>query len=248
MFSRMVHFTPRSFQPKNILGAVASGTLGVMSLGLTSALAPKLFSAHSKTMQTVGKIGAIVGGTIAGGVGISAVAPGLLPTIGSGAMNIFGGAGGLLKTIGGGVLGMFGGGGGGGQQPPQQVQDMGPQQQFVVPQPQPQPYFDPMYNQSVMQSAGAPLGGGTLYPSMPDPSPANYGQPLPDDTQLPTAMTLTDPSQAGMMIDPSTGQLVPIQQAGMIPNLSTTTWLMIGGATVIGWYLLSDSKKEIAHA
>lgn len=248
MFKNFIHITPRSFQPKNILGAVASGTIGVMTLGMSSALAPKLFSAHSKTMMTVGKVGAIVGGTIVGGVALSAAAPGLLTTIGSGAMNLFSGAGGLLKTFGGGLMNMFGGrgGGGGGQSAPYEQ----PYNTQQYPQVGQQQYYDPIaaYNANVAASAGAPLGpvGGGTYSSMPDPSQADYQQ-QGTELQSPDKYNLQDP--AGSMIDPKTGQIIKIQpiQAGMFPDLSTTTWLVIGGVTLAGWYFLSDSKKEIGH-
>ena len=247
MFKNFVKITPRSFQPKNIFGAIASGTIGVATLGMSSALAPKLFSAHSKTMQTVGKIGAIVGGTIAGGVGIAAVAPGLLTSIGSGASSLFSSVGGgLLKGVGGIFGGMFGGGGGGSNTTPQEYPPGYGGQGYQMPQPQ--QYYDPMavYNANVARSAGAPLGGGT-YSSMPDPSQADYSQPG-IELQSPDKYNLQDPS--GSVIDPRTGQVIrmPVQQAGMIPDLSGTTWLIIGGVTVVGWYLLSDSKKEIGNA
>ena len=54
MFKRLVHVTPRSFQPKKILGAIASLTATVATGGLGPMIAPKIFSANSKTMQSLG--------------------------------------------------------------------------------------------------------------------------------------------------------------------------------------------------
>ena len=244
MFKNMFHVTPRSFQPKNIFGAIASGTIGVATLGMSSALAPKVFSAHSKTMKTVGMIGTIAAGAVTGGVFLAPLLPaigGIASSAGGGLMSILSGAGSLLKPVMGIFGGMFGGGkGGGGEQ-----QQYAPYEQpYAYPQPQqPQQYYNPMadYNMNVARSAGAPLGpiGGGTYSTMPDPSQSG-GQ---SDIQLqsPDMYNLQDPNGQGQLNR-------PIAQAGMFPDLSMTTWLIVGGVTMVGWYLMSDSKKEIGNA
>ena len=244
MFKNMFHVTPRSFQPKNIFGAIASGTIGVATLGMSSALAPKVFSAHSKTMKTVGMIGTIAAGAVTGGVFLAPLLPaigGIASSAGGGLMSILSGAGSFLKPVMGIFGGMFGGGkGGGGEQ-----QQYAPYEQpYAYPQPQqPQQYYNPMadYNMNVARSAGAPLGpiGGGTYSTMPDPSQSG-GQ---SDIQLqsPDMYNLQDPNGQGQLNR-------PIAQAGMFPDLSMTTWLIVGGVTMVGWYLMSDSKKEIGNA
>ena len=252
MFSRMFHFTPRSFQPKNIFGAIGS----VVLTGGTLGLAPKISGAHSKAAKITGMAvaaatAAYVGGSalfsstgragvaVAGSTGAATTGGGLVSTIGSG-----------LSTIGSGLMkvlpflsNVFSGGVGGRQQ------QSAPYEQPYGPQ-QPQQYFDPLavYNANVARSAGAPLGGGSeSYQSTP-PN-VDYSQP-PIESQLlsPDKDGLQYP-QAGI-IDPATGQVIPqrVQEMSMIPDLSGTTWLILGGVTVVGWYLLLDSKKEIGNA
>lgn len=221
MFSRMVHITPRSFQPKNIFGAMASATSFVVTAGMSSVLAPKLFSAHSKTMQTAGTIMAAVGaaaGTVA-----------LLP---AGSIT---GAGKLLSNFGGSILkggmSLFGGGGGAGIAPQQQQQGpsypagydpttglslapMGAQPSYIA---------DP----TAVQNTLTP----TVFPTMADPNAQYTSQPVDPSSQL------TSPSSP--YIDTS----VPIQEAGMLPNLSTTTWLVLGGLTAAGLYMQYGRKE-----
>ena len=51
---RAVHFTPKSFRLKNIMGAIGSVAANYFTLGMASVVAPKVFSAHSKLMQQIG--------------------------------------------------------------------------------------------------------------------------------------------------------------------------------------------------
>ena len=51
---RIGTITKTSFQPKKILGAVASLTATIVTGGLGPMIAPKIFSANSKTMQSLG--------------------------------------------------------------------------------------------------------------------------------------------------------------------------------------------------
>ena len=81
MFKRLVHVTPTSFQPKKIMGAMASLTSAIVTGGLGPIIAPKVFSANSKTMQTLGlgmtAIGAAAGAVVLG----PAIAAKLGPTL-----------------------------------------------------------------------------------------------------------------------------------------------------------------------
>lgn len=258
MFKRFTHITPRSFQPKNIFGAIGSVAL----TGATFGLAPKISGAHSKaariTGMAVAAAGAAIGGgfllapMMAGGAGVigagaTAGGGGFMSTIGGifsgaggGIMKMVSGAGGFLKPL----MGMFGGGGGRGGGGQQQYAPY--EQPYAYPQPQqPQQYYDPMaaYNMNVARSAGAPLGGGSeSYQPSPNTDYSQQGTELlsPDKGNLQYPI--------GTTIDPATGQLRMPVQAGMFPDLSGTTWLIIGGVTMVGWYLMPDSKKEIGNA
>ena len=251
MFKNFVKITPRSFQPKNIFGAIGSIALTTTTLGL----APKISSAHSKVAKIVGMAEVAAVAAIGGGMLLAPMLPAMggmaasagsgimsmASSAGSGLMSVVSGAGSFLKPL----MGMFGGGGGGGQQQyAPYEQPYGPQQTYPqTGQPQ---YYDPMaaYNANVARSAGAPLGGaGEFYPSPPSTNYSQQGTEL----QAPDKGDLQYP--IGTTIDPATGQLrMPVQQAGMFPDLSMTTWLMIGGVTLVGWYFMSDSKKEIGNA
>ena len=75
--TRAVHFTPSSFKLKNIMGAIGSVTATTATFGLGPLLAPKVFSANSKTMQTVGMATTAIA-VVAGAVVLGpALAPGL---------------------------------------------------------------------------------------------------------------------------------------------------------------------------
>jgi hypothetical protein len=76
--TRAVHITPSSFKLKNIMGAMASVTAGVATAGLGPMLAPKVFSANSSTMKTLGMAEAAIG-LVAGGV---VLAPSIAATMG----------------------------------------------------------------------------------------------------------------------------------------------------------------------
>jgi len=82
---RAVKITKTSFQPKKIFGAIGSVTAGVFTAGLGPALAPKLFSANSSTMKSLGMgVTAIV--VAAGAVVMAPAIAGILgPTLSSGA-------------------------------------------------------------------------------------------------------------------------------------------------------------------
>lgn len=222
MFSRMVHFTPRSFQPKNIFGAMASVAGTVATAGLGPALAPKIFSAHSKTMQTAGTVMAAVGAA----AGAAALLPaGTIAAVGSGLMKAVGGTAGLIKA-GAGVLT-----GGGGAQPQPQQDVYGPQP--IVQQPaqiytMPQQYDSGVYAQPVVQSMMP-----TMYPTMPDAgqSPGEYNS-LFDMQAVSPYSQLKDVGVA------------PMYQDGV--TLSNTTLMMIGGAVLLGVIMFARKPSQSA--
>lgn len=224
MFSRMVHFTPRSFQPKNIFGAMASVAGTVATAGLGPALAPKVFSAHSKTMQTAGTVMAAVGAA----AGAAALLPaGTIAAAGSGLMKAVGGAGGLLKA----GAGILTGGGGGGTQPQPQQDIYGPQP--IVQQPaqiytMPQAYDPGIYAQPVAQSMMP-----TMYPTMPNAaqSPGEYS----------SLFDLQEVSPYSQLKDVG---VPPMYQDGVM--LSNTTLMMIGGAVVLGLLLFTGKSEQAA--
>lgn len=221
MFSRMVHITPRSFQPKNIFGAMASVTGTVLTAGLGPALAPKIFSAHSKTMQTAGTVMAAVGAA----AGAAALLPaGALTSIGGGVMKAVGGAGGLLKA----GAGMLTGGGGGGTQPQPQQDVYGPQP-IVGGQPviytMPQQYDPGIYAQPIAQSLMP-----TTYPTMPDAgmNPGEYNS-LFDTQAVSPYSQLKDVGVAPY-------------EAGV--HITNTTLMMIGGGLLVGWLLFGGKSSS----
>ena len=90
MFSRLTHFTPRSFQFKNIMGAVGSAAMFTGTMGLSS-LAPKLTGAHSKLSKMVGmgvSAAALAAGAVVAAPALAAALPSM-STVGS----FFSGAG-----------------------------------------------------------------------------------------------------------------------------------------------------------
>lgn len=100
MFKRMVKFTPRSFQPKNILKAFTNTTVGVASGGLAY-LAPK------QIRKTIFKAGETIVPIVAAGAVAAAAAPAILGTMApklSAAGKILGKN---ANSIGGGVFKMF---------------------------------------------------------------------------------------------------------------------------------------------
>jgi hypothetical protein len=89
MFKRLTKVTKTSFRPKNIFGAIGSGAANFVTFGAASAIAPKVFSAHSKTMRQVGM-----------GVSAAALAAGTVVTAGALAPAL----GGMLTGVGGSLL------------------------------------------------------------------------------------------------------------------------------------------------
>ena len=158
----------------------------------------------------------------AGGGFFSAVGSGL-STVGSGLMKAVQ----ALPMIGQ----VFGGGGGG--QPQQQVQAQvdstqtpSTADQIAQIAAQQAAMYQPGYAANVPYVTGPP----TVAPSMD----SSYG-----DLRSPYTAVTEDGNT--VQVDPATGQVV---QAGMIPDLSMGTWLAIGGATLVGWYLMSGSEKK----
>lgn len=275
MFTRMFTFKPSSFKPSNIMGAIGSAASFVGTFGLSSALAPKTFSANSSTMKKVGM--GVTAAAAAAGIGYGAYK--LLP---SGTFsNVVSGAGNLLKSGGtvlkGGlevvktgaqIIGAAGGG-------KQQAQAGGmSQEDAMILQQQQQAYIEQqrqiaaynaqqqaLYEEQQRQqysSGNVPVSEQltpTVYPTMsagpsatgPYPQDMTAGSPysLLTDEGISkyidsTTGLLVDPA-TGNKIDPATGQVV---QAGMFPKLSTQTWVIIGGMTLLGLYLSSGSKAS----
>jgi hypothetical protein len=259
-FNRMFTFKPSSFKFSNIMGALGSAAAFTSTFGLSSALAPKTFGAHSTAMKALGT-GVTVAAAAYGGAQL--LPAGTLSSIGgvvkSAGTTLLNNAGTILKT------GMQLFGGGGSQQAVSQAEAQAMQQQQELAQQQ--AYM--LGQQQAAQQAQAletQYGPGmdvsqqltpTTYPTMPSSAMSGGYGPYSQDTALqspysmladdqaqqavdPKTGLITDPT-TGNKIDPGTGQIV---QAGMLPQLSTTTWVVIGGATLLGLYLMSDSKNN----
>jgi len=97
---RAVHITPTSFQPKKIFGAIGSITSTVATGGLGPIIAPKVFSANSATMKTLGM------GITAIGVAAGAVVFG--PAIAASLGPVFSSAAGMLGKAVTGMTGFMG--------------------------------------------------------------------------------------------------------------------------------------------
>lgn len=83
--TRAVTFTPTSFQPKKILGAIGSVTATVATGGLGPIIAPKIVSANSSAMKILGGVATAIG-VAAGAVILGpAIAASLGPTLSSAA-------------------------------------------------------------------------------------------------------------------------------------------------------------------
>ena len=87
-----------------------------------------------------------------------------------------------------------------------------------------------------------------MYPTMPDMSRSGYGG-YSQSTDMRLQSPYSPLADDSLPIDPVTGQVMmpqemQVAQAGMFPQLSTTTWLVIGGATLAGWYLMSETEKK----
>ena len=170
----------------------------------------------------------------------------------------------ILKT---GAQLVGGGGGGGGQAGgmsqaeyaalQQQQAYIDQQRQIAAYNAAQQKAYEEQLRQEAQYGNNVPVGEQltpTMYPTMGNPS-GGYG-PYAQDMQLTSPYTpltdeelinavdpatglVTDPA-TGNKIDPGTGRIV---QAGMLPQLSTTTWVMIGGVTLLGLYLMTPSKS-----
>jgi type II secretory pathway pseudopilin PulG len=265
MFTRMFKFTPNSFKMSNIMGAVGSVVSNFGTFGLASALAPKTFGAHSTTMKQVG-----MGVTAAAAAAGAYYGGSALMNTGIG-QSVVGGAGNLLKSAGSFItnnassilktgMGLFtspSGGGGGGGMTQAQYDAMVAQQQQAAMIAQQQAAYNAQQAQNAADKSVENQLTPTVYPTMDSGAsiPGSAG-PYPQDMQIqspysplsdptvsqyvdPTTGLVTDPA-TGNKLDPATGQVV---QAGMLPQLSTNTWLLIGGATLLGIYLTAGSKS-----
>ena len=96
----------------------------------------------------------------------------------------------------------------------------------------------------------------TMYPGMSSTGSIGEFGPYAPEGQLqspysllsdPAALSLVDPA-TGLITDPVTGKKIDINtgkvvQAGMFPQLSTATWVAVGGMTLVGMYLMSGNKS-----
>jgi len=207
-------------------GAVTGGTAGVAG-GMTS------------VGVAAGTSGAYVGGAAATGAGFFGTVGSVLSTVGSGLMT-------GLKFIGSAlpVMGQMMGGGGGGQQQQQggmtqaeyDAMQLQAQQQAAYEaqvRAQQAQLYQPGYAPNIPFVTDPYAGVGVGQPSMTGMN-ASYG-----DLRSPYTGVTQDGEQ--IQIDPRTGQVI---QAGVLPDLSMTTWLAIGGVTLVGWYFMSGSKSE----
>lgn len=274
MFSRLVHFTPRSFQPKNIFGAIGSATAFVATSGLSSIIAPKIFSANSKTMRQVGMGVTAAAGVIAGGV---IAAPLLMGGGGATGLMTAGGAssliatetagtvasGGLLSTIGGG-LSTIGSGlmtgikaigsalpfvspmmsSGGGQQ----QQYMDPNAQAAADQ---QAYMAYVQQQqyAAQQAAQQQAAQAEYVRQQQLAAQQGYGM---NQTLFPTMADQANPG--GYAVAPSMDTALQLPgtdyvETSIVPGISNTALFVGGGIAVLGaLYLFSGSdRKELAH-
>ena len=101
MFKRMVKFTPKSFQPKNILKAFTNTTVGVATGGLAY-LAPK------KIRQTIFKAGETIVPVVAASALAAAAAPAVMGILGPKLQSAAGILGKNMNSIGGGVFKILG--------------------------------------------------------------------------------------------------------------------------------------------
>lgn len=265
MFKRMVTVNKNSFKMRNIMGTIGSVVGTIATGGLGPALAPKTFSAHSSAMVVTGSMiggGGILPSIAPKAFGLTSKEAGIVRGITGAAAAIAGGvmfapaiggavtgSGGMFSTIMGGagklLGGMFGGKGGGGQQPQEQIDSqpvvMYPQQQYVMPPQGPQaPY-------GIAAPVSSQLSPMT-FPTMGGGGGEGYSGYSPDtDLRMDSPYSaLTDTEST---IDPITGLPKPkYQEASMIPEMSTQSWLVLGGVTLVGWYLLSDDKKGVGNA
>lgn len=237
MFKAAFKITPKSFRLSNILGGIASITSNVLTGGLASTIAPKVFSAHSKTMKTAGKV---MGGA-ALAVGAVVAAPAVIGAIGPAVSTAAGWVGTNAGTLlsGASAFGKFFGGLSSSQQ--QQVANsITPEQVAAINAGQISQ--DAYLRQLAMQVPS---------PTIPYPSGMpvlTQGSITPFDQQVPTVGSpLTGPAPddgTGIPVDMSNPSNPVIQwppemqgqmaQASMLPELSTTTWMVLGGIALVG--------------
>lgn len=274
MFNRMFTFKKSSFSAGNIMGAIGSGVSFIGSFGLSSALAPKTFSAHSKTMKQVG-MGVTAAAAAAGAYygGGALLKTGIGQTVAKGAGTVLKTAGGFVKDnlttvlkTGMQLVGGGGGGGGGQQMTQQQYDAMNREQQqaYMLQQQQIARAQELAAHEARLRQEAEQYGSNvasqltpTVYPQMDMGGNSGMGpyaaetqlqspySPLADETMLsnidPSTGLLTDPA-TGNKIDPATGRIV---QAGMFPQLSTTTWVAIGGVTLLALYLMPTKSTSV---
>lgn len=101
MFKRMVKFTPKSFQPKNLLKAFTNTTVGVATGGLAY-LAPK------QLRQTIFKAGETIVPIVAAGAVAAAAAPAVMGMLGPKLQSAAGILGKNANSIGGGLFKILG--------------------------------------------------------------------------------------------------------------------------------------------
>lgn len=230
MFTRMFTFRPKSFTFKNIAGALGSVTSTALTGGLIS-LAPKLQSAHSSLSRAVG-YGTMAVAAVAGGAAL--LPAGSLMSVGSAV-----GTG--LKTLTS-VLPIaqqvMGGRSGGQQGVDPYAQQYAQQQAYAQQQMAQQAYEAEQMRlaQIAQQQAQMYLPGAMAQAQYEQRNPSmqtSYG-----DLRSPYTAITEDGQQ--VQVDPATGQVI---QAGILPELSMTTWLVVGGVTLVGWYFMSGSKR-----
>lgn len=220
-----------------------------------AAAATGLYLGGSALLSTVGGAGKVAAtgtgliGTAAAGsteIGAALAAPiatgggGILSAVGSGLSTVGSGLMTALKALP--LIGqVLGGGGGGAAQ--QQAVDYGPAQPTAEQIAAQQAYeaqvaaqqaqmYQPGYAPNIPYVAGQYAGAPTI--GQPGTMDTAYG-----DLKSPYTAISEDGQQ--VQVDPRTGQVV---QASMIPDLAPATWLAIGGATLVGWYLMSGSEKK----
>ena len=223
-------------------GVAAAAAAGLYFGGgaLISAVGPGAGAAGGATGAGISaSTGSSVIGAATGQVAASTwTIGGALSTVGSGLMT-------ALKALPvvGQVVGMIGGGG---QQ--QQVQQGGmtqaeydAQQKAAYDAGQQQAAYDARVEAAqaqMYQPGGYVTNIPYVTPSYAGPiesSTANaYG-----DLRSPYTAIAEDGQQ--IQVDPATGQVI---QASLLPDLSMTTWLAVGGVTLVGWYMMSGSKSN----
>jgi len=264
MFTRMFHFTPKSFTLKNIAGAIGSVSLTGMTLGL----APKITSQHSKIAQYVGygemaaaaAVGAVYGGAAllgpatgtaltgtAGTIGTAAagsteIAAALAPTVATAGWSIGGVASAIgsgLSTVGSGLMTAMQalpliGGLLGGGGGGVQQGGM-TQAEYDAQQ---KAAYDAGQQQVQMYQPNAAYGSGVPISYVPETGqPSMTGMNASyGDLRTPYTGVTQDGEQ--VQVDPRTGQVIS-------EGMPTGMMIAIGGVTVLaGWYLMSGNKSN----